>query len=468
MNWFTRGLRNIFRNITRAIALFIILGLAIGLSLTMLIANQAIGQKISNVNSSVDNQINISPAGLQGFNGGGNPLTESQIAPIFKLANVSSIAEGISDRLNSSQTNLKSATNLGSLGKRFASLSSGAFSSNFNFADFSPPITVIGTNDPTNLTEVSSTSGGGTFSLTAGQVFSSNSSADEALIGKDLASKNNLSVGSTFTVYSTTIKVAGIFSTGTKFGDAEAIFPLATLQNLTGQQNDLTSVTVYVNKITDLTATTNQIKSILGANADVTNSAIQAQDTVNTLQGIQSISVYGLIGTVLISSIIIVMAMIMIIRERFREVGILKAIGAKNSLIIKQFIVESAGIVLISAVIGLFVGVITANPITKLLVSSNSSSSSATTNNAGFGGGFPGAGSGQRAFRAFGSFGGHTGGLLTRKAGLSGELNNIHAVVGYSILLYGLLIAVAISIVISIFVTIIIARIKPAQVLRSE
>ena len=74
MNVISRGIRNAFRNIVRTFSIVIILGLSIGLSLTMLIAHQAVGDKIKSVESSVGNTVSISPAGVRGFQGGGNAL----------------------------------------------------------------------------------------------------------------------------------------------------------------------------------------------------------------------------------------------------------------------------------------------------------------------------------------------------------------------------------------------------------
>ena len=291
------------------------------------------------------------------------------------------------------------------------------------------------------------TTGGGTFKLISGQLFSYGNNSDVAIVGQSLAQKNNLSVGSTFTAYSTTVKVVGIYSTGSSFGDGQIIFPLNTLQQLTGEINDLTSVTVYVSNINDLTSVTNQIKNLLGSSADVTNSIIQAQNTTTTLTGIQSISLYSLIGTTIASIVIILMLMIIIVRERIREIGILKAIGAKDSTIAKQFLVEAITITLISSIIGIIIGFVAGNPITKLLVSSN-----ATTSTNAIGGGF-----GRFAAKRFAAGG-----------GLKAEFSNIHAVINFSVVIYGIVFALLIAAIASVGVSLIIARIRPSQVLRSE
>ena len=449
MNWFSRGIRNAFRNATRTFALVIILGLSIGLSLAMLIADHAVSQKINNVKSSVDNTISIFPAGIRGFAGGGSPLTETQLSKVVSLHDVTNVSETLSARLTSSETTLQSAVNAGSLGRRFAA--SSGFSGGFGGGNFTPPVTVNGTNQPTNLAASSTTTGGGTFTLESGSVFSSNSNADVALVGSNLASKNNLKVGSTFSAYSSTITVIGVFTSGNKFGDNQVLMPLTTLQRLSGETGDVTSATVYVNSVTKVNSVTSSIKTLLGSSADITNSIQQAQTTISTLQNIQTISLYSLIGAVVAGAIIILMTMIMIVRERRREIGVIKALGSSNMRIVGQFMSEAITLTIVGAVLGILIGVVAGNPLTQMLVSSsNNSSTASSTKRPGFGG-----------FRS----------RLATSGGLKGfnhGLSKIHAVVGYGIILDGLAAAVIIALVGSSIAAYFISNVRPAEVMRVE
>ena len=451
MNVFSRGVRNAFRNTIRTVAITVIVGLSIGLAMAMLIAHQAVGQKIASIKADVGNTITISPAGFRGFGGTGNPLTQSQVNSISGLPNITSLTESLNDRLTASDTNLKSAISLGKLGLRFAR-NGAAFAfggnANFNPANFTPPINVIGTNDPTNL---NNTAGGGTFSLVSGQVFSGNSNADVALVGSSLASKNNLKVGSTFTAYGTTMTVDGIFSAGNTFSNGLMILPLATEQRLSGQTGDLTSVIANVASVTDISSVTTAIQQKLGSAVDVTNSATQAQQTIQPLQNIQSISMYSLIGAIIAGAVIILLTMIMIVRERRREIGVLKAIGASNGSVVVQFMVEAVTLTVMGAIIGVLLGAAGGNPITNTLVRNAASTS---------------AGSG-----AAGRFG---GGPVIRRAGGFGfglvrnSVSNIHAIVGWGIIGYGLLAALLIAVTGSMAVAFFIAKVRPAEVMRSE
>jgi putative ABC transport system permease protein len=453
MNVVTRGVRNAFRNQIRTFSIVVILGLSIGLSLAMLVAHQAVGQKIADIKGSVGNTVSISPAGVRGFEGGGNPLTDSQLSKVKTLAHVTSVSESLQDRLASTNSNLQSAVDAGALGKRFAQNSGVAFSGGQSGAfggsaggpaqTFTPPVTLVGTTSPTNLTAVGP--GGGTFSLKSGSVFNSNATDNVALVGTSLATKNNLKVDSTFTAYGTAVKVVGIFDAGNTFSNNQVIMPLVSVQNLSGQAGDITSATLNVDSITNVNGVTSAAEKALGSAADVTNAAATAQQTVAPLQNIQTISLYSLIGAVVAGAVIILLTMIMIVRERRREIGVLKAIGASNAKVMFQFMTEAVTFTILGAVIGIGLGIAAGNPITRLLVNNSSSTTAAAPG--GFGGGL--------ARRGFGG-------------GLRGSLSSIHASVGWSIILYGLSAAIIIAIVGSAIASFFIAKVRPAEVMRAE
>src|SRR5579862_1819229 len=115
MNTISRGIRNAFRNLIRTFSIVIILGLSVGLALAMLVAHQAVGQKITSVKGSIGNTVSISPAGVRGFAGGGNPLTQTQLANVATLPHVTSVQESLVDRLTTTDSNLVSAVSAGQL-----------------------------------------------------------------------------------------------------------------------------------------------------------------------------------------------------------------------------------------------------------------------------------------------------------------------------------------------------------------
>lgn len=455
MNVITRGIRNAFRNKIRTLSVVLILGLSIGLALTMLVARQAVTTKINSVKASVGNTVSVSPAGVRGFEGGGNALTGSQISGLGKIAHVTSVDETLNDRLTSSNSNLASAISAGNLGQRFArnsgvsggtagpSLSGGgAGGAGFGGGalSFTPPVIVTGTTNPGTL---SSDAGGGALKITSGKLIPGTGSDNVAMVGKSLAKKNNLEAGSTFTAYNTTITVAGIFDAGNAFANNQVIMPLGTVQQLSAQPGSITGATVYVDSIANVDSVTSAAGKQLGSAADVTNDATRAKQAVAPLANIQTISLYSLIGAVVAGSVIILLTMVMIVRERRREIGVIKAIGASNVTVMGQFAAEAVTFTLLSSAVGIIFGVIAGNPVTRLLV--NNSDTAGRTVTGRFGGG---------AGRAFGAVG--------------RNVTNISATVGWGIIIYGLLVALVIALVGSMLTSFFIAKIRPAEVMRVE
>jgi putative ABC transport system permease protein len=463
MNVVTRGIRNAFRNAIRTFSIVVILGLSVGLALAMLVARQAVDQKIQTVKSSIGNTVSISPAGARGFEGGGEPLTTEQLAKVSKLAHVSSVTQLLNDRLTSSTSNLQSAIDAGSLGQRSSGNNGVTFSgppevmTNTNDGSgsspqiarvFTPPVMVTGTNNVTTA----SIYGGDSITYTSGKALDPTKDENVAVVGKELATKNNLSVGSTFTAYSTTITVVGIYDTGTTFSNAGLVMSLPALQRLSGQSGSVNSATATVDSVDNIDSVVTSITSTLGSSADVVSNQDSAKEAIAPLENVKSISLFSLIGALVAGAVIILLTMTMIVRERRREIGVMKAIGASNLKTMFQFVTESITLTALGLVVGLLIGIAAANPITTMLVKNSSTSTSQTASNG------PGGGSGPVRIRTLGRIGANS--LENAK--------NIQTSVGWDILAYGVGAALAIAIVGSAVPALLISKIRPAEVMRAE
>ncbi len=453
MSALSRGVRNAFRNVLRTGSIVVILSLSIGLIIAMLAARQAVNDKIATVKSSVGTTVTISPAGFGGGQGGGEALTSDELAQVAKVTDVSSVLTTLNDRLTTTNTNLVSAIEPGSLGNRQSENSgvgfeappqepnrSGSSGSSSTFTrTFTLPVQVTGVSDAS----LASVYGGSTLTWTSGQAFDASKDADVAVVGTELATKNSLSVGSTFTAYGTPITVVGIYDAGSTFANATMFMPLSTLQRLSGQTGAVTSAIATVNSSDNLATATANIKTIFGDKADITNSQTLADSTVQPLQSVSSIALFSLIGAVVAGAVIILLTMVMIVRERRREIGVMKAIGSSNTGIVRQFIAESVMLTTMALVLGLGVGVLAATPLTDALVTNSSSSTTATTS--------PG-----RGFRR------------DIAATSTQTIKNIQASVGVETLLLGLGAAFAIAVIGSAIPAFLISKVKPAEAMRNE
>jgi putative ABC transport system permease protein len=477
VNTVTRGIRNAFRNGIRAAAIIGMLALSIGLALSMLLANQAVAQKIESVQKSIGTTITIMPSGIRGFQGGGDPLTGKQLEAIKKAAHVTSVDSTLTDRLESDKTNLVSSIEPGQFGKRQFRINSGFTpptggggvviekdardDAEPDLSKLKLPVTVIGASNPL---AAESASTGGQLKLTEGKSFDGTKDAAVALVGKQLAEKNSLKTGSTFTAYGITFTVSGIYDAGNEFTNSQLVMPLPTVQRLSDQADQITSAVAHVDSSVNLDAATTFISNELGNDADVTNGADSAKAALSSLENIKNVSLFSLIGAAVTAAVIILLTMIMIVRERRREIGVLKAIGGSNVRVIGQFTVEALTLTIAAAIIGIIIGSLGATPVTKMLADTNdnttSSESTGTVTSVSGGPALstngPGPGGGIRNF------------IQDNGDSAAEGLKNLKANVDISIVAYGLGAAVMVAIVGSAVAAGLIAKVRPAEVMRAE
>jgi len=478
-----RSVGNAFRNKIRTAAVVAVLAVAIGLALAMLVANQAVGAKAQELNASVGTTLTVNPAGGQGFEGGGEPLTTAEAGTVASVANVTSVVGTKALRLQTAttgttgttqqagpgggfgpggqqatvSTNLTAAIDAGTLGNRNnANGNSGTGTTALPARALPITATGIGAEVDSTGKALNITSGTGLGDYTA--------AGGKALVGTSLAEKNSLSVGSTFTVQDKTFTVAGIFDAGTAFGNNAVYLTLPEAQTLASTPDELSSMIVTVNSMENVDSTKTAVQSALGTDkADVTQGQRNLETAVSSLDSVKNISMVAFIAALATAGIIILLIMVMLVRERRREIGVLKAIGAPNRTIGLQFVLESLVLVAMGSVVGALIASFASGGIASALISSNTTTTAAPTNQRGGGlagampngavpggGGFPGGGQG-------GPFG-----------GASQLLSSVTASVSPGVLAAGIAAVFAVAIIGALVPALLTARIRPIEVLRGE
>jgi putative ABC transport system permease protein len=471
MSVVTRGVRNAFRSGIRSVAVVLILAISMGLGLSMLLANQAVKDRIHTVKSEVGTTITVNPAGSQGFQGGGEPLTTDDTAKIKSVAHVSAVNETLNlvaqttgatqgafrafgGGQKSGETSLESSITPGTIGKRFQSRSGGSVEVRGGDgiappADFKLPVRIIGTSGAYG-------EDGQGISLTKGRQLVA-ADTNGAIIGKSLAEKNKLDIDGTFTLYGETFKLVGIFDNGTEFGNDSVYIPLATAQRVSEAGKEISSAVVKVDSVDNLDSTKTAISTALGTDkADVATTEENALTAVESLRTVERVSLIGFVIALAAAAVIILLTMLMIVRERRREIGVLKAIGGSNQTIMSQFVVEALVLVLMSAVVGFGFASVSGNGIARTLVTSNSTSPDTTTSGEG-----PQRGRG--GFRSI-----RLGGPGAEQKSAKEYVGEVATTVDARTLGIGLGVAVLIAIAGSAVPALLIAKIRPAEVLRSE
>src|ERR1017187_1733925 len=417
-----RGIRNAFRNAVRTISVVVILGLAIGLSFFMLIAHHSVTDEVATTLSSIGNTVTIAPPVYSVGGQLGKNLTTAELAPIAHLHGVTSFDEVLSGTAEPR-------------GKTKNATPSASVHTSLRPGNFSPTAYFSGSTQPTNPVNI----GASTLRIVSGHAISGSTSADVAMVSTVMAQKNGLKVGSTFVAYGTTLTVAAIFDSDNQSGNDTVITSLPVLERLTGDTGQVSTAVVTVASLTELATTTSAIERTLGPVASVTSNLADANQAIGDLDSVQGIALYSLAGAVGTAAVILLLVMVMIVRERKCEIGILKAIGASNGRIMAPFTTGAVTFTLLGLVVGLRAGIVTGSAVTSALVS-HSGASSATGGAGPFGAPSP----------------------------FLSHLTDINAQVGWGVVLEALAAAVVVAVLASAATTWMIGRIQPAEVLRSE
>ncbi len=443
MGTLKRGVRNVLRSPIRLALVVALLGTSLMFVATMFALNASAQQRLADARSQIGTGIDIRPGGSFGPFGGGGTLTASQVTTIKNTAGVVAASEQVSEQY--SGTAIKGAittpTNTGS--SSGGPPAGSGFGNRFNDNGTIPP-TIYGlTPGQAQYTLVN----GSIAKVASGRnLASGDANANVALTSAALAKANTLKVGSTFTLQSTTFTLVGLISTGSNFGDNTIIIPLTTAQRVY-QITGVSSVTAYAASDTAVDSLVTRLKSALGSGVDVVAQGALYTQTLAALNDAQGNIFTTLIVSIVTAALVILFAVMLIVRERTREIGLLKAIGASNWQVISQFGVEVLSLSGIAAgIAALLMGVAGGALASKFDIAAPTT------------GGFGGPGGSGGVFR----FGGRAAAAaLTNQGPFSAGLTP-----GTLLLVLGL--GVALAVLASVIPAWYVARIKPADVLRAD
>ena len=200
--------------------------------------------------------------------------------------------------------------------------------------------------------------------------------AREVLIGANLLTKLNKSVGDKITfLYQTsfgafkgsTFKVVGKIDSGLKLLDDKLLYlPLNQAQGILELPDMATEVllaTEDYRTIDSLNSRVNKFFKEQGAKEKYSiNPWYQGYDMIGMLKVGEKIYNFVYIFLVILAGFVVVNTMIMIVKERTKEIGMMTALGLKNRDVLYMFIIEG----ILMGVVGSAIGVIFGAIITRI------------------------------------------------------------------------------------------------------
>ncbi len=321
-----RSIRNLRRKKFRTFLVVVFLSLIIGIFVTMFQISRASSQKYAEFESRIQNTIEVRPLGSLGI--GGKRLTPfpfgKTVEKIRAIPNIVKVERYLIKRTFFEDESFEIIMGL----------------------DPESSLRVVGEPEPIDDT------------LIAGRgIKDTDADKTVAIIGKAIAKREGITPqtlsSSTITLNGKVFTVIGIFDSGNEFTDSQIFIPFRVMKEVFNPKG-ISKFFVTVDNILNTARVVQKLKALLKG-ADIVANEASIDLAKSSLQVIGSTSLYASIFFFLIGAILIVFVMMLVFRERLKEVGILKALGASNSEIAKQFVAESVALTLIGGVGGLLI-----------------------------------------------------------------------------------------------------------------
>jgi putative ABC transport system permease protein len=335
MSMVSRSIRNLFRNKSRTAVVTLIVGFALAIFLSASMISSNISTSVVELSESMETTIVVQPAGTSTFAMMGMTTTlmnGSVLEDIWTVSHVDS-ANPILIQMETDDSS--------------------------TFTDFRMGTTVQGM-DPGE--GIFLTMGGGTIEVTDGR---SLDSGDElsyvAEVGSEYANRTGAGVGDIITLNETDLTVVGIFTSGTMFGGGTVIIPYEiakAVYNLDG----MNTIYVAADAVGNMDEVIADIQVLIGDDYDVAALSTITSERADTMQtsmdSMVASSEFGAMASLLAAGAVMTFVMVLVTRERTKEIGILKALGFRNSKIAAQLLTESMALSLIGFTVGLIIAVV--------------------------------------------------------------------------------------------------------------
>lgn len=406
-----RGFRNIWRSKVRTALVALLAGTALALAVSMLAVQSGVEQQVRGITDTIGTAVTISPAGSFGGFGLTASIDQSLLGDIASVPHVAAVNHHLIGALAGTSNALSGG---GMRQRRF----------------------VFGTDLLGSLSLM-----GSEVTLASGRAFTA---ADQAgltvILGQQLLEEQGLALGGTYRLEGQELEIIGVIDgTGNRFFGNATVLPLSLAQDVLGMPGQITQATVTVDNLANVDSVVAALQAALGEMADVISGSNQPmRQAGQSLSTIQSSMQTGLIVALVAAGLVIFCTMLLTVRERTREVGVLKVLGASPLDLISGFAVEAVSLALLACIVGSVLFAIGGNTIAQTMMAGQS-------------------GIGQSA-RMFGLGGGQ---LLSRVGGLDVQLRL--ADLGKLVIA-----SVGLGVLGSLLPALYAVRLKPAEVLRND
>jgi putative ABC transport system permease protein len=210
-----------------------------------------------------------------------------------------------------------------------------------------------------------------------------------------VANHFNIQVGGTVTLLNQTFQVIGIEGY-TPLNETAVYMNLAEAQTINDNVGNVTSFEVFADNVNNVQSVANKIAVIypklsVSIASSLVDSVIQMQTQTNeqlqmaqaTMTQIQSTGTMEIAIVTVVVAAIVLFIMLYTVRERTREIGTLKALGASSTAILGQFMLEGVLLSLIAGIVSIVIGTVGATSLANLLLPRPTQAGNSTVSTAG-------------------------------------------------------------------------------------
>jgi putative ABC transport system permease protein len=214
--------------------------------------------------------------------------------------------------------------------------------------------------------------------ITAGQNLQEGDSG-RVLLSLNLSDYYDLGVGGNISIYGKPFTVVGIYKPALSQGFMQTnvvYMNISDAQRITGNTGNVSSLDVYADNASDVDTIAEVIQAAYsGLSATTSADRMQMYQTAlnnaeSTVSQTQTVAFEEIVIAIVATSLIVLVMMLYSVRERTKEIGILKAIGFSNWSVMSQFMLEGILISLMAGVVGIVIGIVGAPYISSLLLPS--------------------------------------------------------------------------------------------------
>ena len=200
--------------------------------------------------------------------------------------------------------------------------------------------------------------------ITAAQItrgrFLSKGNGREALVANSYASSHKLKLGSALSINKAKFRVVGLVQAPLGGQSADVYIPLAQLQKLSGQKNQINVVLVRASKSSAVGAVQKKIENTFPSAQVASAKQVADQISGSLVDASNLAKSLGLALSIIVIAAAFMLAALLTlssIAKRVREIGTLRALGWKRRLVIRQLVGESLVQGVAGGVIGVAIGI---------------------------------------------------------------------------------------------------------------